>query len=162
MGKKDTNWDRFYQKLNMIFHSVIAITMIPFAWIFLETEKGGGASPILQGNTLTVIQAILIALAAAIIGYSRSFGNRMLIKTHQQESIPDKLKAYLQGKVKYYLLLESGAVLAVLGLYLTKNHLFSLIYVLVLFVFSLGRPSFDKVSRETGIRQNELKNWGEE
>lgn len=161
MGRQDNNWERFYQKLNLIFHGTIAFSLIPFGWVFLETQKDFPEGPVITGNGSMIFKSVLVIAAAGILGYSRVFARKMLKKSHERESIKEKLDAYLAGKVKYYAFIELSAVLAVAGLYLTKDQLFSLVYVLALFVFSLGRPSFDRVSRETGVKEKDLKNWAE-
>ncbi len=158
---KYTNWEKFYQKLNIIFHGIIASTLIPFAWVFLETQKEHPDGPLLGGTVAMVINVLLVTVCAVLIGWVQFLSKKSIRKVHEEESVKAKLDLYLKEKMVLYALLEGSAFLALVGLYLSKEPLFTVIYLVVLFVFSLQRPSFDRVSRETGIRQNDLKTWGE-
>lgn len=154
-----TKWERFYQKLNMIFHGIVASTMIPFAWAFLETQKEFPEGPLLDRSFVLVFEIGVIAVAAILIIYSHFSAKNGLEKVWREAGIEAKLSVYLQEKVKLYALLELAALLGFVGLYLTKEHLFTVVYLVVLFIFSLRRPSFDRVARETRIRSKELQDW---
>ena len=146
----------------MIFHGIIASTMIPFAWVFLETQKEFPDGPLVSGTPGMVLNAVLVILSAGLIGLSQYLGRKSITKIRQQDQIREKLNVYLSEKIVLYAILESAALLSLVGLYLSKQHVFTVIYLIVLFVFSLQRPSFDRVSRETGVRESDLKKWGEE
>lgn len=159
MADKYNNWEKFYQKLNMIFHGIIAITLIPFGWIFLETQGEFADGPLVEGMNATILKTLLVIVSAGILGYSRIFRKIVLHRMRKINSIEDKLRSYLRIKIKHFALIESAAVVALLGLYLTKDHLFSFVYVLVLFMFSLERPSFDRVAREINVPESDLHEW---
>ena len=74
--------------------------------------------------------------------------------------IKEKLDLYLSKKLIQYGILAGAAVAGLLGLYLTKDQLFSFVFVVVLFVFSLVRPTFDRVSAEIGVGSKDLQEWG--
>lgn len=156
-----TNWERFYQKLNMIFHGIIASTMIPFALAFLETQREFPEGPLIEGTSAIILNGVLLVVSALMIGTSRYLGGKSIDKIRQEQDTPAKLRVYLNEKILIYATLEAAAIMSVLGLYLSKQSFFTIIYLLVLFLFSLQRPSFDRVSRETGIKEADLKTWGE-
>lgn len=160
MAESYNKWERFYHRLNLIFNGIVAASLIPFAFVFLETQREYPEGPLLQGSQGLIVKVIMVALSAAIVAYGQWYGKQALVKVRAKEGITDRLSVYLRQKVKVYALLESAAILACVGLYMSKDQLFSFIYVFVLFVFSLGRPTFERVARETGVPEGELKSWG--
>jgi DMSO reductase anchor subunit len=138
------NWTDYQQRLNLIFHAIVAVTMLPFVWLYLEidTERRTGAldDPIIL---------ILFLLVCVSLG-----GTSFLYKKKQFETfgsittLREKLISYQRVMVVAYALLEGAAVFATLAFYLTANYLFVLVYIFVLFGFSLGRPSIDRICRE--------------
>lgn len=156
---KYNNWEKFYQKLNIIFHGIIASSLIPFAWVFLETQGEFAEGPLVAGTSAMVIKVLLVIASAGILGYSRIFRQKAYAKSAEEPRMEEKLNAYLSVKIKHYAILESAAIIALLGLYLTKDQLFSFVYVLVLFMFSLERPAFDRVAREIGMKEKDLHDW---
>ncbi|MEQ8472707.1 MAG: hypothetical protein RIC35_16065 [Marinoscillum sp.] len=154
-------WERFYHRLNLIFNGIVAITLIPFAFIFLETQTDFPDPPAIDGSMEMVVKVLLIVLAAAIIGLAQVYAKKSLISVQQTEGLGERLNAYLKVKVRSYAILEFAALLACLGLFLTKDQIFSFVYVFVLFIFSLGRPTFERVAREVKVSEKKLKEWGE-
>ena len=45
--------------------------------------------------------------------------------------------------------------MALVGLYVLKDHLFTATYIVVLFAFSLSRPTYDKVVQELKFNKEE-------
>lgn len=161
MAETYNRWERFYHRLNLIFNGIVAITLIPFVFSFLETQKEYPEPPVVADEKALVVKTVLIIISAAIIGFSRALSKRSLTKVKVLDGIESRLKTYLNEKIKHYAFLELAALLACAGLYLTKDHLFTFVYVFVLFIFSLGRPTFERVAREINISETRLKEWGE-
>ncbi len=159
MNKGYNRWEKFYHRLGMVFHGIIALSMIPFAWAFLETQGEFPDPPIVEGISLFTIKIIGSALCILIILFSYQYGHNLLAAARSREKTGDKLKAYLNEKTKDYLLLELGAIIAFVGLYLTKDHIFSLIYVAVLMMFSTKRPTYNRITKSLGISDEEIDEW---
>lgn len=160
MATPYTRWEVFYQKLSLIFHAIVAVTMIPFAWAFLETQREFSEPIIPQFPWLWLPEGVLILAAAALVWLAHQRNKRLLWQVRQEAAIPEKLRVYLRTKKYQYALLEAAAALAFLGLFLTHHQLFTVLYLLVLFLFSLARPHFDKIAREIGVAPNILAAWG--
>jgi hypothetical protein len=158
MNKPYTPWDRFYQKLNMIFNGVVASSMIPFAILFLQNQKGLG-SPLISQND--VVKIGLIAASLVLLALSHRYGQKWISKARNQDSLEQKLNAYLTEKVKHYAVIEAAALIALLGFYLLQEQIFSFVYVGILFVFSMHRPTFSRVSKELGVSEDELIAWSQ-
>lgn len=156
MSKHYTPWDRFYQKLNMIFNGVVASSMIPFAILFLQNQKGE-SSPIIEENAVLKIGLILGSLS--MLALSNFFGPKWIAIARKQTSLDDKLSAYLAQKIKHYAVIEGAALIALIGFFLMQQQIFSFVYVGILFVFSMHRPTFSRVSKELNVEESDLIDW---
>ncbi|MEO9477468.1 MAG: hypothetical protein ABJG41_18120 [Cyclobacteriaceae bacterium] len=156
MSKHYTHWDRFYQKLNMIFNGVVASSMIPFAILFLQNQKGE-SSPLIEENTVLKVGLILGSLA--MLALSNYFGPKWIAIARGQNSMGDKLGSYLTQKIKHYATIEVAALIALIGFFLMQEQIFSFVYVGILFVFSMHRPTFSRVSKELNVDEEELISW---
>ncbi len=143
----------------MVFHGIIAISMIPFAWAFLETQQQFPDSPLINGITLMIVKILGSFLCVIVMLLSYQYGQNILTNAKSQKGIDAKLKAYVKGKKKDFLLLEIGAVVAFIGLYLSKDHLFTLFYVAVLLMFSTKRPTYNKITASLDIKDQEVNDW---
>ncbi len=162
MSSKYNKWERYHNRFNMIFNGIIAVPMIPFAFFFLETQKEFPDSPLLTGSIAIWVEVILVLVAVIAIAYSQMFRKQIRFAVGQEKSIEEKLDAYLHWNTRQYFILTVATIAAITGLFLMKEQLFSVLYVVVLFIFSLTRPNFDKTVRETGIPESELTEWGKE
>lgn len=162
MASSYSNWEQFYHRYNMIFNGLIAIPMLPFAYFFLETQQEIPEPPLVSESMVFILSISIVLVAALSITYSIMFKKSISEKVKAQTSIKEKLDTFLIEKTKQYIILEIAAIGVIVGIYFTKDQLFAVIYVMVLFIFSLIRPSFDGVVRETRIPEKELKNWGDQ
>ncbi|REE05807.1 hypothetical protein [Marinoscillum furvescens] len=160
MSQSYNNWEQYYHQVNVVFHGVIAASLIPFAYAFLETQKQFPDAPMVEGELLTVVKFALVVLAGGLLALAQMQRPKLIAKVREVDGLQPRLKAYLRKMLIYYMVLETAAVVAFVGLLVSKDQLFSLIYVVVIFTFSLTRPTFDRIARETGIPEKELKEWG--
>lgn len=160
MSEPYNNWERFYHRFNLIFHGIIAGSLLPFAFVFLETQKEFPDAPLIEGMESMVIKMLLVVLAGVLIFLAQSYRKTVIREVQALSEIKEKLDLYLSKKLIQYGILAGAAVAGLLGLYLTKDQLFSFVFVVVLFVFSLVRPTFDRVSAEIGVGPKDLQEWG--
>ena len=138
------NWTDYQQRLNFIFHAIVAVTMLPFVWLYLEidTDRREGVFD----DPVILILFLLICISLSLTSF--------LYKKKQLETIPnsnsmrDKLINYQRIMIVAYALIEGAALFATIAFYLTANYVFVLVYISTLFAFSLGRPSLDRISRD--------------
>ncbi|MEQ8553779.1 MAG: hypothetical protein RIC06_09835 [Cyclobacteriaceae bacterium] len=159
MSKKYNRWEKFYNQLNMIFHGTIAISMIPFAWAFLETQRQFPDPPLINGYPLLSTKIVGSFLCVVVMLLSYQYGQNILSNAKAQKDVDSKLKLFIREKKKDFLLLELGALIAFAGLYLSKDHLFTLLYVAVLLMFSTKRPTYLKITDSLEIKDEEVNDW---
>lgn len=157
MSSGYNNWEQFYHKFNMIFHGIIAASLLPFAWVFLETQKEFPDPPLLEGVFALILKAGLVVLSAVAAAYAQVYRRQITRRVQLQEGLRERLSLYLREKLRQYAILGVAAITGLAGLYITKDQLFSFIYVAVLFAYSLGRPAYDATVRELGLSREEEK-----
>jgi len=160
MASGYNNWEQFYQRFNLIFNGLVAVPLLPFGYIFLETQKETPDPALIFGTSGKILMVALLVVVVISIVFSQMYKRSIPEKVKVVSGIKQKLETYLYEKTRQYLILEAASVSAIIGLYMTKDQLFSVAYVVVLFIYSLSRPTFDSVVRETGIPEKDLIDWG--
>jgi hypothetical protein len=145
------NWTDYHHRLNLIFHAIVAVTMLPFVWLFLEidTDRRSGAM------TDPVLIGLFIAICTSLTVTAFIYKKKQITEAINQSTLRQKMIVYQRVLVVNYLLLEGAAIFATLAFYLTANYLFAVIYIFILFVFSLGRPHLDKACRDLYLNMSE-------
>ncbi len=155
MKSKLKSWRDFHHRINLVYHAIIAISLIPFALVFLDIDSGGDSISQLEGNTEIVV--ILILLVTVFMTCFRVWKN---VKEKYEAidpglDIKKRIIIYFNFQIKRYMQLEAGAVVSLVGLWLTTNYVFVIAYLLVLVQFSLLRPSQDKFIRDLRLSKDE-------
>ena len=155
MKSKLKSWRDFHNRINLVYHAIIAVSLIPFALVFLDIDSGEDAASQLEG--LTEIAVIVILLVTVFMACFQVWRNvRGHYETiHQDWNIKKRLIVYFNFQIKRYMQLEVGAIVSLVGLWLTTNYVFAIAYLLVLVQFSLLRPSMDKVIRDLRLNKEE-------
>lgn len=138
------NSEQVYNKLNTIFHAIIAIPMLVYGIVYLQADKSG-LEPFLKipdSNISVGVFFVLIALNVWFL-FSRKKSNR--IKLHEiiesNNSLKAKMEDYYHQSVNNYVILSIPTLGALIGYIVTYYHGFTVIYLMVLFTMSFFRPS---------------------
>lgn len=151
-GNQMTN---YLNKLNNIFHGIIAVPLIVFAFLFLELDSGG-FKPIFGGRYYYIESGILFLLSLVFIGWLFSwFKKQVTIVAASEENLEVRLERYKEISIRFYLLMTGPGALAIILMFLTGEVSFSLIYILELFLLSLKRPSVQNISNNLNLKAEE-------
>ena len=155
MKSKLKSWPDFHHRINLVYHAIIAVSLIPFALVFLDIDSGEDAASQIDSEYEWMVIVILLA-ATATMCYRVWKGAKQKLGTIDGSlSIKMKLVAYLNFQIQRYLQLEVAALISLAGLWLTASYMFVIAYVLVLVQFSLLRPSQDRVIRDMQFNKEE-------
>lgn len=146
-------WTDYHSKLNLIFHAIVAFSMIPFAWFYLEIEADR-LLVLIENKWFTGIVAVVsvLPMPGAYLHRKRgvkAIGNGKLLR--------DRMDGYFSVLIESFVLLEVTALIAMLGFYLTHSYVFVIIYALDLFFFSVQRPTLDQTARDLLLSKEEKK-----
>ena len=143
---KYVNIKEYYSKLYFLFNAYIAVTLLPFAFLYLDIDAKGNKEPILSGKfgALLAIVLFMICLGTFYLGIQKfksklkaSFGIPELIK---------KLDNYYEASLTKFNFFMASACVSILGLYLSKHYIFIVTYMLVLAHMSIFRPTLKSIS----------------
>ena len=155
MPQEYNNWEQFYHRFNTIFHGIIALSLLPFAFVFLETQRAFPDAALVKAELILPMEIIIAIISMGSAFYAWRYQKHIQESIAVDLSIKQRLVVYLKHKLIQYGILELASLAALVGLYLTKEQFFSGIYVVVLFVFSLGRPTYDLVVKELRFTKEE-------
>ncbi len=138
----------YYHRLNFIFNLLIAIPLLPFALLYLGNMKS--RVPVLDIpvqwifviDTVTVTTTVILSYYA-IRGYRES---RILILV--LDDLRQKMISFHESLVRTYLMLLCAASITVLGYFLTLHTIHVVIFIALLVIFSLKRPSLKMIVEE--------------
>jgi hypothetical protein len=145
------NWTEYHHKINLIFHGIVAITMLPFIWLLMESQTSQLA--VVSNDPVIIIFFGLTCIVLSAVAYM--YKKRNLPGAVNQEQLRSKLDSYTTTLIIHFAFLEGAALLSTLALYLTSHTLFIVLYILILFVFSLSRPNMDRTFRELQLNRQE-------
>ena len=155
MSNTIKSWPDYHHRINLIYHAVIALSLVPFAIVFMDIDTGiDNESKISDSLEWVIVLSCAVATGMTSILVWKGAKERMS-QIDTDPTIKERLITYLKFQVKRYLWLELGAVLSLIGLWLTANHILVITYLLVLVQFSFLRPSQDKVIRDLGFTKEE-------
>jgi len=155
MYKNLKSWPDFHHWINMVYHSIIAFSLIPFAIVFLNIDSGASTLPLISKSLIPVFH--ILALPILIVPcYLVWRGAKEKLKTISESGeIKVRIISYFGFQTRRFLLLELSAIISLLGMWITLNYLYIIAYLLVLVQFSLLRPSQDKVIRDLAFTKEE-------
>ncbi len=147
---------QFFSKLNLIFNGIIAGTLLPFGILFLGRQKGKFPA-LLDGTSAVVITVLLIFAATYLVYLSQRNFKQSFMDFSKDLPLREKMDFYYNVSLNRYVLLGLASVCTMVGLLLNTHGLFSLFYLVVLFVFSLGRPEVRKMMDQLALSEEERK-----
>lgn len=162
MRNQFENWAAFYQRINMIFHSVIGLTLLPFAWVYLELEQRA-RSPLLSLDYPYLVY-VGVGLMVGILLYKTYQKTRDSIATiNPKIRLQEKLNLYYEISVRHYLILGTCSLICLMFTFLLQGYFFAIYYIFILFLFSLHRPRYDHIIKKLKLtdKETEVLNSGQ-
>ena len=145
----------YLNRLNNIFHSIIAIPLVSFSFLYLEIDSGD-LEPIFGGRSYYVEAAVLFLLSLMFILWLFSKFKRDTGKIlGMDEDLKTRLTRFADISIKFFLWMTAPGVIAIILMFFTGEVSFSLIYILELFLLSLKRPSVQNLSNSLNLKGEE-------
>ena len=137
------SFKQYYEQLNTIFSALVAIPLLLFIWLYLEAS-GSNITPIISGNAYNVVNFISSIGIFILIGYT-FYLFRKGTSQIEANTLQDKLQHYKKLSIKTYVLLNIAGAIAVAGFYLVVSNTFVALYVIVLVLLSLLKPTTHRI-----------------
>lgn len=149
------NLDEYFIKLNLVFHAILAAPLLLFIYIYLETENGTMQPPVSSAKSLGFLQLAITLVTAIFVFLAFSWYRTRINQVQLKERLTQKLGQYLKIGVVQYLLFGVASFAAVTGLYLTGKGWYTGLYVIVLMLMSINRPTLKKISDDLRLKGEE-------
>ena len=152
----------YHQKMSTAFHTMIALPLAAFVYLFLE-KKHNDLSPMVFGVWTDVINYgfTLCAITLTIFAYKRFAKGLGAISP--EENLKTRMGRYTDIAIQAYLIIGLAFLFLVMGLLLTTTAVFIVAYVILLFLLSLHRPTPTKYIKDLGLQGSDkeiVKNKG--
>jgi len=147
--------NEYLEKLNNIFHLLVALPLLGFVAIYLQMHAGE-FDPMVQASSLATALRysfpflVILTGGLAFISYRRN-----LITSKNQHTLREKLIHYFRASLVKFAFLGAASVVAVTGLFLTTENLYVVLYIIVLMLLSINRPTVFRIARDLGLRDSE-------
>ncbi|GAA0879425.1 hypothetical protein GCM10009119_23930 [Algoriphagus jejuensis] len=148
------------QEIRTVYRSTERLTVLlllfalpAFAVIYLYQDAGqvDWGLPQLTGG----VEWALAGLATMILIVHYMIFQREIKTTLTQSELLEKVKTYCQATRQRFWILFFVSLLATLGLLLSQNPVFTLIFAVTMVFFSLGKPSPDRMARLMKLKKED-------
>lgn len=148
------HWSDYHHQIYRIYHAIIALSLVPFFFVFLELEVTSIKEPRVADSIVWILLLVLIPLGVYMC-WDVWKGRRFQIAVDREMPLKSKLLLFRKMEVRKFWWLELVCVVALLGLWLTAHYLFVILYFAVLAQFSFLRPSEDRLIRVLRLTKEE-------
>jgi protein-S-isoprenylcysteine O-methyltransferase Ste14 len=144
---------KIYRNTEKVTLILLIVALPVFGLVYLYHNSGTLDTGLPQ--LPEIVQWILAGLGWIILGASYLGFHRSIRHTFRQESLVEKVDTYCRATRVRYVQLFVVSILASLGLLLTQNPMFTLIFAVTLVFFSLGKPSADRMARLMKLKKED-------
>lgn len=147
-------FDHYFHSINLLFYSIVGVSLLFFVVIFLNIKETGGLNPSFTENEpswyyLGAVICLLLIFPAYI------FYKKKIVQARNEKLIRQKLIMFRKASMIKYALLEAGNLLALLLLFFTEEQLFFVVYAIMLTVFTINRPTPYRVAKDLELTAEE-------
>ncbi|MFY0690248.1 MAG: hypothetical protein JXQ90_23945 [Cyclobacteriaceae bacterium] len=155
MSQGFKSWSSFYQRINLVFNALIAISLLPFAYLYLEMQSAANRQPMIDSSYALAIQIVGLVVVIVLLFIAHSRSKRDFDSLNMDQDLSGKLQQYYQTQLVRYVLMELSAVLSFAIVFLLRDFLFIAVYVIILFWFSFVRPTYENVCKSLRLSKDE-------
>ncbi|MEO9482157.1 MAG: hypothetical protein ABJG47_01870 [Ekhidna sp.] len=151
-----SRWKDYHHQLYQIYHGIIAITLIPFALLFLEWDSTTDK----EVHSMTSVFFILFAQLVWVVGYACWYvwkGEKVRYQLKDEMNVGEKMREFKKRNLMKYGILACGGLISVGAMWIQASFIFVIAYFVVLVQYSFLRPSEDKFVRDMRLTKQERK-----
>lgn len=153
MELKPNEWKNYHHQIYQIYHGIIAVTLVPFALLFLEWDSGAKDVATIEG-----FYFILFAQLVWPIIYSSWYawkGEKVQYQLPDEMTVKEKMAEFKRRNLIKYGLLAAGGLIAAGAMWIQPSIIFVIAYFGVLVQYSFLRPSEDKFVRDMRLTKED-------
>jgi len=145
----------YLHKINNLFHVLVAIPLLGFVYLYLESQVGRIQPLINNPDTVLILHYILPLIIMVDSGIAFLVTKKSLTVFPNDDKLMEKLSVYYRISLVKYVILEGAAIVSVIGYYLTLSKVYVGFYVVLLMIFSINRPTVYRISRDLKLEGEE-------
>ena len=143
-GKNFRSITDYFNMLNMIYYVLVAIPLVLFLIVYLNQKETLSDNGFLHARQMYFKLALVLIVTLEVIAGELIFKNRMN-RDFSQFFLQTKLHHYFQASLIRYAAYFTGSLIAVIALYFFVEGILVGLYMVVLFSFSLIRPTKKRI-----------------
>jgi len=144
---------KIYKQTEQRSTIVMLLALPVFGVIYLFFESGKKLMDVPEISEALVWILASICAVGLIIQYFQ-FGKKIKL-TFGKDELLEKVKIYSQATNQRYFILLLASLVSSLGLLLSKNPVFTLLFAIVLVFFSLAKPTPDRMARLMKLKKED-------
>lgn len=130
----------FLDRLSFIFYSIVAIPLVSFSYLYLE-NKVGRLSPKLDDIALSLLQYISPTIVIILCGLAIIIPRNHVRQIDSSKELQRKLIEFRRIMILRYMIFWLASSISVVAFYLSAHQFYSILFILTLILFSLNRPT---------------------
>ena len=132
---------------------LLILALPAFALVYLYQTSGNldWNLPQLPGFAIWVLAGI----SSAILVAQYLLFHQKVRQSFSETDLVDKVRTYCEGTKQRFWLLFGASLLATLGLLLSQNEVFTLIFAVTMVFFSLAKPTADRMARLMKLKKED-------
>ncbi len=142
-----------YQSTERLTLILLIIALPAFGVVYLQQSSGKTAWNLPEFPE--VFEWFLAVFSSMILVAQYVVFHGKIKSTFAQSGLLQKVKTYCRATRQRFLFLFGVSLLATLGLLLSQNPVFTLIFAVTLVFFSLGKPSPDRMARLMKLKKED-------
>jgi hypothetical protein len=131
----------FLEKTGLVFHTALAIPLLPFVILFLEIKNRAYQGQIELGFLALMISYGVPLISGLLVAWGFQIMKNESIRAREKQDLKGKLEAIYLGASKFYWLVGIACFLLSVALWFTAYGVLIVAYVIILFFMSLNRPT---------------------
>jgi hypothetical protein len=144
---------RIYKKTEQLTVILLILALPAFGMVYLFQDSGNvnWNLPQIPG----FLEWFLAGFSSMILVAHYVLFHQKIKLSFQQDELLEKVKIYCSATERRFLILFLVSILATIGLLLSKNPVFTVIFAVTLVFFSLGKPSPDRMARLMKLKKED-------
>jgi protein-S-isoprenylcysteine O-methyltransferase Ste14 len=144
---------KIYKQTEQRSTIVMLVALPVFGIIYLFFESGKKLMEVPEISELLVW--VLASICAVGLIFQYFLFSQKIRLTFLKEELLEKVKIYSQATNQRYLILLLTSLISSIGLLLSKNPVFTLLFAIVLVFFSLAKPTPDRLARLMKLKKED-------
>ena len=144
---------RIYKQTERLTLILLILALPAFGMVYIYQSSGnvGWDLPALPEFLVWV----LVGLSSLLLVVQFVLFQKKIRLSFQRVELLEKVKIYSKATDQRFLILFLVSILTTVGLLLSKNPVFTVLFALVLVLFSLGKPSPDRMGRLMKLKKED-------